>query len=144
MSFKIYFSFLVRQIGQKDLKVLANKIGPVTDPIEEPCLARVDDNQELDKYNIKSAYDGNPEDKMFDVPCNLKLNYICAVAIPGALQKVDEMTGTKEAEWPSCVMPNKILKTHQVSVIIEVDFFHSIISDKNNFGKILRSTENSS
>ena len=75
--------------------------------IEEPCLVRINGNINLTSYGIQSYFQGNPSDKMFDVPCNLQFFHICAIEMPTAETQIDQMIGSEGGSW-------KRLKTSQV------------------------------
>ena len=91
-----------------EFEVLSNPpIEKMEKVIEEPCLVRINGNINLTSYGIQSDFQGNPSDKMFDVPCNLQFSHICAIEIPTAENQIDQMIGSEGGSW-------KRLKTSQV------------------------------
>ena len=91
-----------------EFEVLSNSpIEKMEKVIEEPCLVRINGNINLTSYGIQSDFQGNPSDKMFDVPCNLQFSHICAIEMPTAETQIDQMIGSEGGSW-------KRLKTSQV------------------------------
>ena len=91
-----------------EFEVLSNPpIEKTEKVIEEPCLVRINGNINLTSYGIQSDFQGNPSDKMFDVPCNLQFFHICAIEMPTAETQIDQMIGSEGGSW-------KRLKTSQV------------------------------
>ena len=87
-----------------EFEVLSNPpIEKMVKVIEEPCLVRINGNINLTSYGIQSYFQGNPIDKMFDVPCNLQFSYICAIEMPTAETQIEEMIGSEGGSWPSCI-----------------------------------------
>ena len=100
--------------GLQQLSVLAERNTISEEVEEEPCFARANakTNNEINVssvFGIRSLHTVIDYDGLFDVPCDLKLWYVCAISIPPA--EVNQMTGTKSGSWPACIHANtKIIK----------------------------------
>ena len=97
-------------------EVLSNPpIEKMSKVIEEPCLVRINGNINLTSYGIQSYFQGNPFDKMFDVPCNLQFSHICAVEMPTAETQIDQMIGSEGGSWPFCITTGLRFKAEMVN-----------------------------
>ena len=77
--------------------------------VEEPCLVRFKGNVGLESNGVKSIFQGDTSDRMFDVPCDLKFSYICAIDSPSAVDtQIDLMTKTDKGPWPSCIWAQRM------------------------------------
>ena len=99
-----------------EFEVLSNPpIKKMVKVIEEPCLVRINGNINLTSYGIQSDFQGNPSDKMFDVPCNLQFYHICAIEMPTAETQIDKMIGSEGGSWPSCINTGLRFKSAEVN-----------------------------